>query len=259
MTKVPAVKSLHTRWDEVDGYRIFSRDCETAGADLPPVVLVHGLAMSSLYMVPTAKRLAAHYRVYAPDLPGYGRSQEPAGRLQQALDIDQLAQVLEDWMEQRGIGPTVLLGNSMGCQIIVSLARRRPEMVLKAVLVGPTIDRRARSALREFLRGAYQLLFEPLPFWAVMILDYARFGLRHTFQSLEDAIHDPVEQKLLEVTVPTLVVRGERDKIVSEGWAEEVVWRLPRGALADIRGAGHVVNFDAPDQLTPLVLEFLQD
>ena len=43
----------------------------------PAVVLVHGLVVSSRYMVPTAELLAAHYRVYAPDLPGFGKSYKP--------------------------------------------------------------------------------------------------------------------------------------------------------------------------------------
>src|ERR671910_2246631 len=43
----------------------------------PPVVLVHGLVVSSRYMVPTLKRLAAYHRVYAPELPGFGEGEKP--------------------------------------------------------------------------------------------------------------------------------------------------------------------------------------
>ncbi len=44
----------------------------------PAVILVHGLVVSSRYMVPTLRQLAPHYRVYAPDLPGFGKSTNPS-------------------------------------------------------------------------------------------------------------------------------------------------------------------------------------
>lgn len=252
------VNQLAQRWDEVDGYQIFSRVSEKAGWDRPPIVLVHGLAMSSLYMAPTACRLAARYRIYAPDLPGYGKSQQPRSRLQRALTIEQLSEVLLHWMDRLNIGPAVLIGNSMGCQIIADLAGRRPQRVLRAVMVGPTMDPAARSYPGQMARGALHLVLEPLGFWFVALRDYLNHGFRRTFQSLGYGLRDPIKHKLAAVQAPTLVVRGSRDKIVSEGWAEEVVWRLPRGAYAPIRGAGHVVNYDAPDKLAWVVTRFLE-
>ncbi len=82
--KGPGVRSsdplphLTTRFDVVNGCGMFARVCTSAGADRLPFVLVHGLSMSSRYLVPVARRLARGYRVYAPDLPGYGKSQHPS-------------------------------------------------------------------------------------------------------------------------------------------------------------------------------------
>jgi 2-hydroxy-6-oxonona-2,4-dienedioate hydrolase len=53
----------------------------------PPVVLVRGLVVSSHYMVPTLKRLAAYHLVYAPDLPGFGESEKP----RRVLDVTRLS------------------------------------------------------------------------------------------------------------------------------------------------------------------------
>jgi 2-hydroxy-6-oxonona-2,4-dienedioate hydrolase len=47
-------------------------------AERPPVVLVHGYGMSSRYMAPLAEALACDFQVYAPDLPGFGRSDGPS-------------------------------------------------------------------------------------------------------------------------------------------------------------------------------------
>src|SRR5262245_40295657 len=73
-----ATQSLHIL-THVQGCRIFARCMAPAASYTPaaPVVLVHGLSASSRCMVPTAERLAVYRPVYAPDLPGFGRSDTP--------------------------------------------------------------------------------------------------------------------------------------------------------------------------------------
>ncbi len=109
------------------------------------VVPVHGLIIASGYMVPTAERLADVARVYAPDLPGYGRSAKPAVTLTMAW----LADALACWIKSAGIAKAHLVGNSFGCQIIAEFATRHPERVVRIVIQGPTVDPQARSFMRQ--------------------------------------------------------------------------------------------------------------
>jgi 2-hydroxy-6-oxonona-2,4-dienedioate hydrolase len=74
------------------------------------VVLVHGLVVSSRYMVPTAERLTSHCRVFAPDLPGFGRNEKPP----RALDVAGLSDALSAWMGELGLERAALVGNSFG-------------------------------------------------------------------------------------------------------------------------------------------------
>ena len=109
------------------------------GAAAPSVVLVHGLGLSSRYMVPIAERLMPHCSVYAPDLPGFGKSEHPP----HPLNVRQMADALDVGMEAIGLNCASFIGNSMGCQAIVDLAVRFPQRVKSAVLTGPTFDRRS--------------------------------------------------------------------------------------------------------------------
>src|SRR5436190_17187630 len=105
---------LGSIWAEVSGLRMHARaatDAEHAGA--LPLVLVHGLVVSSRYMIPLAERLAERTYVYAPDLPGFGKSDHP----NRPLDIAGLADALAGWMRATGITRAALIGNSMGCQV----------------------------------------------------------------------------------------------------------------------------------------------
>jgi pimeloyl-ACP methyl ester carboxylesterase len=86
-------------------------------------VLVHGLGLSGRYMLPLAACLADAYRVFLPDLPGFGDSSHP----HEVLDVGGLADALAAWLDAMDLPRVALLGNSFGCQIIVDLAARHPD------------------------------------------------------------------------------------------------------------------------------------
>ena len=249
-------ETLESRWAKVCGRLMHYRaSADSAGRNDSPVVLVHGLGVSSRYMTPTAVRLAPHRRVYAPDLPGFGRSEKP-GR---ALNLAELADALSAWMEEVKIPRAVLLGNSIGCQVIVELALSRPRLVERIVLVSPTVDREARTVFRSFARLLLDVPRErpSLPF--IALLDYMQAGLGRTAHTFGYAMQDRVEEKLPRVAQPALVVRGGRDPVVSGGWAAELSKLLPAGRLAVLEGAAHAVNHNSPAELAGVVLDFLKE
>jgi 2-hydroxy-6-oxonona-2,4-dienedioate hydrolase len=141
--------------------------------------------------------------------------------------------------------------------VIVDFALRFPDRVHKAVLTAPTIDSRVRGSVREILRGCHDLLYEPPSLIPILIRDYLYAGLHRTLDTLNDAEKDPIRQELVRVHVPTLVVRGQYDTVVSQDWAEEVAGLLPNGHLAVIPGGAHAVVYDAAPRLAPLVRDFL--
>jgi len=246
--------ALRSVWTEVGGLRLHSRVCaEAAPAGRLPVVLVHGLSVSSRYLAPTASHLAPWRPVYAPDLPGFGQSPRPRG----VPDVAALAGWLAAWMDAMGLPRAVLLGNSMGCQIIVDLAVRQPRRVAAAVLVGPTMDRHARSGVVQAWRLLRDGLGESLASIVTQAGDYARFGPVRTIRTLRLALADRIERKLPAVAAPALVVRGEHDPIAPQRWCEEVAALLPRGELQVIPRAPHALNYDFPAALSAATLAFL--
>lgn len=244
---------LEGRFRAVEGGRVYERYAERDGA--PAVVFVHGIGVSGRYLLPTAGRLATRCSVYAPDLLGFGRS----GRLRRRPTVRRLADVLASWLEAAGLERAAFLANSFGCQLAVDLAARRPERVSRLVLVGPTADRHARSLLVQAGRLVLDGAREPPALVALQAFDYAVHVAKSGPAGFAEMIRDPVEEKLALVRAPALVVRGTRDPIVPRGWAREVADALPRGRLAEVRGAPHAVNYAAPDALARLTLAFLDD
>jgi pimeloyl-ACP methyl ester carboxylesterase len=107
------------------------------GGDGPPMVLVHGLGGSSVNWLAVGAALARDHRVYAVDLPGFGRT--PPGK--SPPTIRSFRRTVARFVEEVARVPSVLVGNSMGGLISLGVAARRPELVSRLVLVGAALPR----------------------------------------------------------------------------------------------------------------------
>ncbi len=245
---------LAVRRDRVGGLTVHAR--VSVGA-VPegrlPVILVHGLGMSSRYMIPLAEHLAPHFRVYAPDLPGFGLSDKPPG----ALTVRELADALAAWMQALGLERASLVGNSLGCEVLVELALVHPQRVERLVLQGPTPDPEARGLARQ-IAGFF--LIAPFERWSlawVALTDYARSGVRRYLRTLNSMVDNQIGEKASRVSRPTLVVWGTRDHIVPHAFVTSLAASLPQGRLAVIPGAAHGMNYSQPEAFTAVLLPFL--
>ena len=237
-------------WSEVGQLRVHTRATPPGPVQWTyPVVLVHGLGISSRYMMPAARCLAPYGPVYAPDLPGFGRSARPP----KAWAVPDLAAFLAAWAETLSIDRAVWLGNSFGCQILVELALRHEKRVAGLLLQGMTPDAVHRSALRHVACLALDAFLEPPSLVFLAAGDYLRAGISRCWRTFRHLMADPIEDKLPHVRVPAIVVRGARDPIVSAQWAERAASLMPQGSLVIVQGAAHAVNYSHPEALVPLV------
>ncbi|HEV7516311.1 MAG TPA: alpha/beta fold hydrolase [Thermoanaerobaculia bacterium] len=247
-------RRLETRFVQVGGLRVQVR-LAAGPAGGVPLVLVHGLGVSSRYMVPLAEILAATLPVYAPDIPGFGRSEKP----RQALDVHGQAEFLAAWMPVMGLERAAFLGHSLGCQVVADLAYHHPEVASRLVLAAPTIDDTGRSVPRELFRLFRDAWREPFSLVPVVVADYLRAGLGRALRTLRYALADPIEEKLPRLPMPALVVRGGRDPVVSERWTEKVCRLLPHGRLAVVPKAAHALQWSVPRELADLLIPFLDE
>jgi 2-hydroxy-6-oxonona-2,4-dienedioate hydrolase len=248
---------VESRWTKVGDLNLHHRaSTHPQPPDAPTVVLVHGMVVSSRYMVPTLLKLARSARVLAPDLPGYGLSDNPPHILD---NVPALADALAAWMDSVRLKRAVLLGNSLGCQTAADFAARYPERTAGLVLQGPTTDPHARTPVKQMARWMANSPRERPLQLPLMARDYWEAGLRRAVLTLRMALEDHIEDKLPHIQAPTLVVRGSKDPIVPQRWAEEVTRLLPRGRLVVIPGGTHTLSFAAPLELARVVEAFLRD
>lgn len=241
---------------EVGGLPIYAVvSSAPAPVSRPAVVLVHGLALSGRYLMPTAKLLRNRYRVYVPDLPGFGDSGKP----RRTLGVPQLADALAAWMRAVNLPRAHLLGNSFGCQIMGDLAARYPEMVDRLVLQGPTTPPGERTWLQQWIRWKQNSPYNPPAMGEIAKRDYDKCGRLRAVLTFRKSLQDRLEEKLPRVAAPTLVVRGQKDPICRPEWAEQVAAALPDGRLVLIPEVAHTLVFTSPHELVAVSDAFFRE
>lgn len=220
----------------------------------PPIVLVHGLGLSHRYMMPLARELAADESVLAPDFPGFGRSGKP----RHILDVPGLGGAVAAWMRALDLPPAMLVGNSFGCQVAVEAALAAPERVMGLVLQGPTAAPEERNWLMQYRRWRQNAPFSPNELDPICWEDYRRAGYVRTLWTFHLSLHHRLEERVGDIRVPVLVVRGQRDPICRDDWAMALTERLPDGRLAVIPKVAHTLCFTSPVELGGVVRTFLR-
>lgn len=254
---IPLPSGLNIRIDRlrVDGAPVRTWTTWRDGMDrVPPderrdVVLVHGIGVSSRYFGPLASELGRRGVVHMIDLPGFGDVPHPDRR----LDIEDFASVVASWLRHEGLVRPTVVGHSMGAQVVTELVAKSPELVGHVVLVGPTTDASARSAVRQGLRLARTSVHESRRTRHTIALDYLLSGVSWYARVLPSMIAYRTEERIAQSPVPVLVIRGEHDAIAPREWVRQVAAAAPDGRWAEVAGAAHAVFADHAAEVAALV------
>lgn len=214
-------------------------------------VLVHGLGVSSHYFEWLAAALAHDANVWLVDLPGYGSSPKP----RRDVTIEEHARALGLVIESAGVSDPVLVGHSMGCQVVTEIAVAMPHLSDSLVLLSPVTNPQRRSAPRQLLDLMRDFFREPPRADAFGLYSYFLTGrVFYYLRQVPHMIGYPIEDRLPLVEAQTLVVVGERDPLVPIEWATQAAALPPRGSLAVVPGA-HVIMYSAPRVLSERIME----
>jgi pimeloyl-ACP methyl ester carboxylesterase len=244
-----------------------------------PIVLIHGFGGSAYDFRTLLPALTARFRGIAVDLPGFGYSDRDAPELSATAWVETLHALLV----QLGIERAVFAGHSLGGGVAQRFAAQYPQMVERLLLIGSVsaADRQRRpiagwlnAALMTLVQGgiaafggaswlARRTVADPAQMRGAVLEGHLqplriRGSAAAVRQWLRDAVHDePID--LSRLTMPTLLLWGERDGIVKLPRAEQLRAALPQAQLEIVPGAGHMVLEERPDESNRLVLAFLDD
>jgi pimeloyl-ACP methyl ester carboxylesterase len=248
----------------------------------PPVVFIHGLGGSWQNWLEQLPVFAERHRVVAFDLPGFGASPMPEGR----ISIGGYVQTSLALLEALGIERAALVGNSMGGLIAAELALAAPGRVSHLALISPAgvpvpvrarevpvlralypvvalggrwisahaeeIVRRAR--LRNLLLGTVAHRPERLP--AELAAEQLRgMGKPGLWPAFEDLVAHSVSERLAAISCPTLIVWGERDHVLPAHHADVFAAAIPGARKVVYPDTAHVAMFERPREVNALLAE----
>ena len=214
-------------------------------------VLVHGIGMGHRVFRDLAAALGAAGSVYALDLPGFGDSPEPA----RAQSMAESGDLVAAFVAQLKIPEPVLVGHSMGTQVVAEAAARHPDLSRSIVLIAPTVNARERTARRQAWRMLQDLIDEnPRVIW-VGAKQYLKTGPGWFLRKLRIMLDHRVELTLPRVRADALVLRGSEDRVCPRDWVERVTAILPHARMREIPDRGHEAMITDPDPVAAMIIE----
>ncbi len=253
---------------QVAGYRVHYLAEGPAGG--PVVVLVHGLGGRAEDWRTLAPYFArAGYRVYMPDLPGYGRSQQPANF---SYSVRDEAHVVVGFLDAMGLKQVDLGGWSMGGWIVQLVAREHPERINRLMLYDAAgIYKKPDWATQLFTPRTpadldqLDALLMPNPpkvpgFIARDILRDSNKNAWVIYRAVASMLtgQDATDNLLPGLSMPVLLVWGEKDRIIPLDQAETMHRLLPQSELVVVSGCGHLAAGQCATQVGPKAVEFLK-
>lgn len=237
-----------------------------------PLVLVHGLGMSSELWFNQIDEFSQHFRTFAVDLRGFGQSSKP--REKGAYAIEELASDIASVIEQLEIAPTHFLGTSMGGFVGQSLALSRPELCRSLILchtspkmsIPETVLSERVTALKTMSLEEYASIVvgqacsasadSSLRKWLTNMI---RKNDKEVYtQVLTEGLRDfDVRRELGKINVPTLVITGQHDQVLPSVGGAEIASLINDVELVEIQGVGHLGYAEKPEEFNRAVLSFL--
>jgi pimeloyl-ACP methyl ester carboxylesterase len=232
-----------------------------AGRRGTPVVLIHGLGSSAETWAALIPLLSKEYLVYAPDLPGFGRTPlAPEG-----TNISTHVLYLERFLDALGYPRVTLVGNSLGGWIATRFAVEHPERVNRLYLLNSAGLRRENlhSPYAEDRIAARRSLEHMLGF----SLPVPKFVLDAVVRNSQTPAYagfirgyDPQEELdsvLADVQVPTTIIWGERDNLLPLICAHDLHSGIANSELVLLPRVGHMPQFQNPVKVAHIITQKL--
>jgi pimeloyl-ACP methyl ester carboxylesterase len=284
---IPSVpRTLHRHLD-VDGTRVFYRESVPQRPDAPVLLLLHGFPSASHQFRRLIDVLGAHYRLIAPDYPGFGHTEAPEDF---TYTFDRLADITEGFVQQLGLTRFVMYVFDFGAPVGFRLATRHPEWIAGLVVQngnayaeGLSDAARGFIALRPQDPGAEKTVRDLLTVPATRsqyeggtaephlvapdgwtldqhFLDMpgrkeAQVALAFDYRS-NLALYPRWQAWLREHTPPALIVWGSNDMFFPEAGAHAYLTDLPDAEL-HVFDTGHFALEDKLPEIAPLIADFL--
>ena len=251
----------------------------------PPLLLIHGTGAATHSWRALAPLLAEHYTVIAPDLPGHGFT---TGRPMGGLAMPAVACAVGELMTALDNAPEVIVGHSAGAAVAIRMAIDGHAAPRRIVGLGAALLPFPGLAAKLFPTLARMLFVNPFaPHLFAQLArtkgETAKFLVRSTGSTIDaeglrcyealfatpgqcagaitmmaDWDLDTFRRDLPGLTVPLLLIHGEKDAAIPIDTARTAAGLVPDGALHALPKLGHLAHEECPGEVAALVRRFVE-
>ncbi len=252
----------------------------------PTIIMIHGLRGDHHGLEFIAKELDK-FKVIVPDLPGFGKS-TPMGSTH---DIEGYAKFVNDFIKSLKLSkPPALVGHSFGSIICAKFAAQHPSKISKLVLINPIAKPPLENSRLGWLANSYYWLGQKLPEKAGTKMLRSRLVIRVMSQSLaktknpellkrvhtqhlkyfsgfhnrvslgesyQASIKNHVGKWSSELTMPVLLIAGQKDNIAPIESQEKLEKKIAGSTLVTIADTGHLVHYETPKIAGKIISDFI--
>jgi|GEM_PF-1531615 len=254
----------------------------TTGKGDTTLVFIHGLGGYQQVWHKTTRELKTRFRCIALDLPGHGLSSTG----DYPFTIEFLANTVLEFIDSMQLKKVVLVGHSMGGQVVLNAAAKHSPAVKKAVVLAPSglkeysADQKSRmlfwakpewtrSRSEFFIRAAFDTLFSDnkLPADAKFMLDY-RLNMKNRpeyfdyFAAMNYKLHkaildEPVVGLLKNIDIPVLILWGEQDYLIRPEQAKIAGKLIPENIIQTFWPCGHLLQWECAPEVNEAIAQFI--
>ncbi|MFE0413798.1 alpha/beta fold hydrolase [Streptomyces tendae] len=246
-----------------------------------PLVLLHGTPFSSYVWRAVARSLGRHHQVFVWDMPGYGMSQKSAG---QDVSLAAQGRVLAELLDHWGLTEPLVAAHDFGGAVALRAhllhgARYRALALVDPVALSPwgspffrLVHEHAevferlpealhRALVREYVGSTGGPGLHPAVLDRLVEPWLGETGQPAFYRQIAQADQrytDEMQDRYAGIDVPVLVCWGEEDAWIPVAKGRELAGLVPGARWEPIAGAGHLVQEDAPAELTAALLDFFR-
>jgi pimeloyl-ACP methyl ester carboxylesterase len=285
------VETLAGRWApppssfvDLGGQLVHLRD-EGPRDDAEPIVLIHGTSASLHTWEGWTTKLRSHRRVIAFDLPGFGLTGPWMGpRTGKSYHGDELARFALELLDHLKVPRAIVGGNSLGGEVAWRMAVLAPARVSRLILVDaagpyfeplsvpvgflvagiPVLNRIGEFALPRGIveQSVREVYGDPSRVTDALVDRYFELTLREgnrraLGQRMREMVRGEGAEKIAQIRVPTLILWGERDRLIPPPIAAEFERLIPGSRRVMLPGLGHVPHEEDPAASLAPVRSFL--
>lgn len=232
-----------------------------------PVVILHGWGCNIDTVIPIINILKEHYQVYAIDLPGFGKSEEP----KDAIGSFQYVEIVKRFLIELGIEKATFIGHSFGGKLSIIFGAKYPELVEKIILVnsaGLIPKRGAKYYFKVYSFKSLRFIYNKLFFWLKgeerMERFYKKFGSDDYKDSagimrkvLVKVVNENLHPILKDIKAPTLLIWGDRDTATPLYMGKIMEKEIKESGLVVLDGTGHYSYLDDYERFSAVIKSFM--